>query len=219
MSEFAPGKRVKIIFSVWNLAGIEGNFGTLKERDGRIIGDWAVDVEFPGALNEVVYFEEYQLELVEDAPTDTPAPIAATTVGAGRKPTYEELQAENALMAGRIEGLTGELEKEREAWRDVQRRIQDATDQLKWASLALDEQGKHITELIPKVATPETERDILLIALEPFARLAANADVNAFLDPWHVDQNSTAFEKQGAKVTYGDCERLLDVLSNGAVKQ
>jgi hypothetical protein len=106
LSLFAPGKRVKIIFANWNPAGIQGDFGTLKERDG-IIGDWAVDVEFPGALNEVVYFNETELELVEDAPTDTPVPIAATTVGAGRKPTYEELQAENALMAGRIEDLTG----------------------------------------------------------------------------------------------------------------
>jgi hypothetical protein len=98
MSEFAPGKRVKIIFSVWNLAGIEGNFGTLKERG--VMWDWAVDVEFPGALNEVVYFEEYHLELVEDAPNDTPAPIAATTVGVGHKPTFTITAKELADNSG-----------------------------------------------------------------------------------------------------------------------
>jgi hypothetical protein len=112
MSEFAPGKRVKIIFSVWNLAGIEGNFGTIL-RPGEIY-DWIVLVEFPGAQPEEEGCNESILELVEDAPTDTPAPLASTTAGVGRKPTYEELQAENALMAGRIEDLTGELERERD---------------------------------------------------------------------------------------------------------
>jgi hypothetical protein len=98
MSEFAPGKRVKIIFSVWNLAGIEGNFGTIL-RPGEIY-DWIVLVEFPGAQPEEEGCNESILELVEDAPTDTPAPLASASAGAARKPTFTITAKELADNSG-----------------------------------------------------------------------------------------------------------------------
>jgi len=140
MAEFKIGSKVKAKSSV--LCDHHGEVGIIVDANE---SGYPVDVEFDDGIIEG--FEEYELELAQ---SDTAAPAAPDHAAADALPVPDlstarllqmgveaadkviALQIELSVAQERIAALEAKLETEREAWIDIQRRVQDAKDALRW---------------------------------------------------------------------------------------